>query len=260
MAPSRTHLTAVLQQNFASFGAVADGLSEADWQAPSLCPAWTAQGVVQHVTMIELALLGWRPGDDNPFGKVPAIAAELGELSPTELVARYHEVTAARLAELAKMSDNDFDSPSVTPVGPGTYGRFMAIRAFDVWVHERDIRVPLGLGGDDSGPAAELALDEVHGSLGFIVGKKIGLADGKGIAIEVTGPVQRTLLAKVDGRAARVDELADPDVTLTTDSLTFMLLACGRIDPEVAIADGRITWQGDAELGAHAARHLAFTM
>ena len=260
MAPSRTHLIDVLQHNFASFGAVVDGLSEADWHAQSLCPAWTARGVVQHVTMIEMALLGWRPGDDNPFGKVPAIAAELEALSPTELLARYHEVTAARLAELATMSDDDFDSPSVTPVGPGTYGRFMAIRAFDVWVHERDIRVPLWLSGDDGGAAAELALDEVHGSLGFIVGKKIGLAEGKGIAIELTGPVQRTLLAKVDGRAARVDELPNPDITLTTDSLTFMLLACGRIDPEGPIADGRITWSGDADLGAHAARHLAFTM
>ena len=152
------------------------------------------------------------------------------------------------------MSDDDFDSPSVTPVGPGTYGRFMAIRAFDVWVHERDIRVPLWLSGDDGGAAAELALDEVHGSLGFIVGKKIGLAEGKGIAIELTGPVQRTLLAKVDGRAARVDELPNPDITLTTDSLTFMLLACGRIDPEGPIADGRITWSGDADLGAWIAR------
>lgn len=260
MAPSRTHLIDVLQQNFASFGAVADGLSEASWEAQSLCPAWTAHGVVQHVTMIEVALLGWRPGDDNPFGKMPAIAGELAALSPAALLARYHQVTNLRLAELATMSDEEFDSPSVTPVGPGTYGRFMAIRAFDVWVHERDIRVPLGLAGDDGGAAAEIALDEVHGSLGFIVGKKIGLADGKGIAIELTGPVRRTLLARVDGRAARVDHLPDPDVTLTTDSLTFMLLACGRINPEEPIADGRITWSGDPELGAHAARHLAFTM
>jgi uncharacterized protein (TIGR03083 family) len=260
MAPSRTHLIDVLQQNFESFGATADALSAQQWQAQSLCPAWTMRGVVQHVTMIEVALLGWRAGDDDPFAAMPAIGDELSSLSPAELLTRYREVTAARLAELQAMTDDDFDSPSVTPVGPGTYGRFMAIRAFDVWVHERDIRVPLGIAGDDGGAPAELALDEVHGSLGFIVGKKIGLADGKGIAIELTGPVHRRLLAKVDGRAARVDELANPDVTLTTDSLTFMLLACGRIDPEAAIADGRIGWVGDAGLGAHAARHLAFTM
>jgi predicted lipid carrier protein YhbT len=64
----------------------------------------------------------------------------------------------------------------------------------------------------------------------------------------------------VVGRATVVDELPDPTVTVTTDSLTFMLLACGRIDPEKAISDGRITWSGDENLGTLAARNLRFTM
>jgi hypothetical protein len=136
----------------------------------------------------------------------------------------------------------------------------MAIREFDIWVHERDIRVPLGIPGDDGGPPAEMALDEVHGSIGYIVGKKIGLPDGTGIAIELTGPVHRRILARVDGRATRVDALESPDVTLSMDSLTFMLLACGRIDPQGPIDDGRVTWSGDPELAARAAHNLAFTM
>ncbi|HVC70971.1 MAG TPA: maleylpyruvate isomerase family mycothiol-dependent enzyme [Acidimicrobiales bacterium] len=243
-----------------SFGAVAGRLTPAQWQAPSLCPAWTARGVVVHVTTVETALLGWRPGGDNPFAAMPAIAAELDGIGPDALLARYREVTADRLAELDAMTDEDFDAPSITPVGPGTYGRFMAIRQFDIWVHERDIRVPLGLAGDDDGPAADMALDEVEGSIGYIVGKKIGLPDGKSIAFELTGPVHRRLLAKVDGRASLVEELAAPDVTMSMDSLTFMLLACGRIDPDGPIGDGRLTWSGDPELAAHAAHHLAFTM
>jgi hypothetical protein len=150
--------------------------------------------------------------------------------------------------------------PGPTPVGPANYGRFMDIRVFDNWVHERDIRVPLGIPGDDSGPAAETSLTEVHQSLGYIVGKKIGLEDGKSIAFDLTGPVSRRMLVRVDGRAAVVDELPDPDATVTTDSLTFMLLACGRIDPEDPISDGRITWTGDDEIGARAARNLRFTI
>ncbi|HQY83678.1 MAG TPA: maleylpyruvate isomerase family mycothiol-dependent enzyme [Ilumatobacteraceae bacterium] len=260
MTSNRNQIIDNLRRVFGSFGSVIERLTELQWQAPSLCPAWTVHGVVVHVTAIEAALAGWRPGDEHPFAALPTINGELAALAPAALAERYRAVTSARLAELATMTDDEFDSPSVTPVGPGTYGRFMAIRVFDVWVHERDIRVPLGIDGADDGPSAEMALDEVHGSLGFIVGKKIGLADGKGIAIELTGPVHRRLLAKVDGRATRVDELPAPDITLTTDSLTFMLLACGRIDPETAIADGRITWTGDSTLGAHAARHLAFTM
>jgi hypothetical protein len=136
----------------------------------------------------------------------------------------------------------------------------MDIRMFDNWVHERDIRVPLGIPGDDDGPTGESALDEVHQSLGYIVGKKIGLEDGKSIAFDLTGPVVRRMLVRVDGRAAVVDELPNPDATVTTDSLTFMLLACGRIDPEVPIADGRVTWTGDDEIGGRAARNLRFTI
>jgi uncharacterized protein (TIGR03083 family) len=257
---SRTEILDNLRTVFTSFGSVAERLTPAQWQAQSLCPAWTAQGVVAHVSIIESALLGWRPGDENPFGAMPAIGKELGGLSPEVLLERYRTVTAQRLAELASMTDDEFDAPSITPVGPGTYRRFMTIREFDMWVHERDIRVPLGIPGDDGGPTAEMALDEVHASIGFIVGKKIALPDGKSIAFELTGPVHRRLLAKVDGRASRVDELPSPDVTLSMDSLTFMLLACGRIDPDGPIDDGRVTWSGDAALGAQAARHLAFTM
>lgn len=259
-APTRLQLIDNLRSVFHSFGSVIDGLTEQQWAAQSLCPAWSMKDVVIHTAAIEAALVGWRPGDDNPFARMGALQPELQTLSPAELTARYREVTASRLAELEMMSDDEFVQPSLTPVGPGTYGRFMAIRCFDVWVHERDIRVPLGLEGDDGGPAAELSLDEVHASLGYIVGKKIGLADGKGIAVELTGPVHRRLLAKVEGRATRVEELPSPDVTLTMDSLTFMLLACGRIDPAGPLADGRITVAGDGELGVHAARNLSFTM
>ncbi|MCY7298055.1 MAG: maleylpyruvate isomerase family mycothiol-dependent enzyme [Ilumatobacteraceae bacterium] len=259
-APSRLQLIDNLRSVFQSFGVVVDGLSDGQWRAQSLCPAWTMHDVVVHITAIELALLGWRPGDENPFVRMATIQPELQKLSPSELTRRYHEVTTARIGEMTSMTDEEFAQPSLTPVGPGTYGRFMAIRCFDVWVHERDVRVPLYLDGDDSGSAAELALDEVHASLGYIVGKKIGLAHGQGIAIELTGPVSRRLLAKVDGRAARVDELPSPDITLTMDSLTFMLLACGRIDPEVPLADGRVAVSGDIALGTHAARNLSFTM
>ncbi len=244
-----------------SFGSLIDTLTDEQWNAQSLCPAWTVHGVVVHTTAIESALWGWKPdADDNPFARMQAILPELSAMSPTDLRSRYHEVVAARLREIEAMTDAGFDAPSFTPVGPATYGRFIAVRVFDIWVHEQDIRVPLGAGGDRSGPAAEMALDEVEGSIGYIAGKKIGVPDGGSIAFHVVGPVRRDIFVRVDGRARRVAELLDPDVTITVDSLTFMLLACGRIDPGPAIADGSISWIGDAELGERAARNLAFTM
>jgi uncharacterized protein (TIGR03083 family) len=260
---ARTQTIENLDHCFGSLTEVATHLTADQWSAPSLCPDWTVQGVVAHVAAIEEVLSGWwpeGPTDPPPFASIPPIFTELSTAAPATLVDRLETVFDRRRSELVALDDTGFATPCGTPVGPGTYGRFMEIRVFDCWVHERDIRVPLGLPGDDRGPAAEMALDEVRGSLGYIVGKRMGFPDGTSVAFDLTGPVERRLLVNVDGRATVVDELPDPAVTVTTDSLTFMLLACGRIDPEAAITDGRITWSGDETLGALAARNLRFTM
>jgi hypothetical protein len=95
----------------------------------------------------------------------------------------------------------------------------MAVRVFDFWVHERDITTPLGLPTDDGDARAEMALAEVERSLGYIVGKKIGLPDGSSIVFHLTGPLRRDLYVTVDGRAKVVSHIDHPDVALSTDSV-----------------------------------------
>ena len=100
----------------------------------------------------------------------------------------------------------------------------------------------------------------MENSIGYIVGKKVGLPEGKSLAIRLTGPIEREIDVRVDGRAQRVDHLEHPDATLTTDSTTFIQLACGRIDPQAQIDSGAVSWSGDDEIGDRAARNLRFTM
>jgi hypothetical protein len=69
----------------------------------------------------------------------------------------------------------------------------MAVREFDFWMHERDCRAPLSLPIDNGGAAAEMALNEVHLSIGYIAGKKVGLADGQSIRFAITGGVKRDI-------------------------------------------------------------------
>ena len=147
-------------------------------------------------------------------------------------------------------------------MGVQSYGGFLAIRIFDMWVHVRDCTIPLGRATDDSGPAAEITMNQVEGSMGYIIGKKVGLPDGMSLRADITGPVERQMAVVVDGRAKAVDpgSLDSPDVVLTADSTTFIMLACGRIDPQSKIDDGSISWSGDAHWGEHAARSLRFTM
>lgn len=242
--------------------ALCSDLGAAEWQAQSLCPDWTVRDVVDHVTGIEAVMTGWLPDDDHtppPFEKAAEFLGQPAD-DDAAYVAKVCAVYDRRRHDLAALTDADLRRPSWTPVGPGTYGQFLEIRVFDLWVHERDITRPLGRGTNDAGVAAEIALGQVENSIGYIVGKKVGLPDGKGITFDLTGPLVRQLSVAVDGRAKKVDHLDNPDVTLTTDSTTFIQLACGRIDPQRQIDSGALTWKGDDELGDRAARNLRFTM
>jgi hypothetical protein len=82
------------------------------------------------------------------------------------------------------------------------------------------------------------------------------LPDGSSIVFHLTGPLQRDLYVTVDSRAKVVGHIERPDVELSTDSLTFVQLACGRIDPRAQIDGGLVSWTGNAELGDRAARNL----
>ena len=239
------------------------GLDEAQWQVQSLCPDWTVRGVVDHLTSVEAVLVGWVPEDAAampPFERAGEFLAQTAGLHGAQYLEKVREVFASRRRDLAALSQSDVERPSFTPVGPGTYGKFMAIRVFDFWVHERDITTPLGLSTEDTGVAAEIALAEVEGSLSYIVGKKVGLPDGSSIVFRLTGPIAAEYAVAVDGRAKQVERLHNPDVEVSTDSTTFVQLACGRIDPQGPIDAGTITWTGDSELGERAARNLRYTM
>jgi uncharacterized protein (TIGR03083 family) len=252
-----------LERSYDAIEALCARMDEAEWRVQSLCPEWTARDVVNHLAMMERAMTGWLPSSTEElphFERVFSGDDEVAALSNKAFADLVTEIFAARRDDLARLTAADLDRPSWTPVGVKTFGRFLEIRIFDFWVHERDITTPLGWPTDDTGPGAEIALAEVVGSLGYIVGKRVGLPDGTSIVFHLTGPLKRDLSVVVEGRAKLVDHVDQPDVELTTDFLTFMQLACGRIDPQDQIDAGKVTWIGNDELGDRAARNLSFTM
>ncbi len=255
--------TANLQQCWSSLDNLLSGLDDDQWVTQSLCPDWDIRGVVAHLGGIEYMFSLDEPGawsENLPFDKVGEWLSKIADMSNAEHLAAYRSLIATRTEQLSSLTDEQLALPTLTPVGPGSYGRFLAVRVFDFWVHEQDMRVPLGLPGHEGGDAAEMSIDEIQASLGYIVGKKIGMEDGTSITIELTGPVERVMHVAVTGRATPVDALEDPTVVLRADSTAFALLACGRVDPQGVIDQGRIGWDGDEVWGEKAARNLAFTM
>ncbi len=241
-----------------------------DWRTPTCLPGWDVTANVAHVIGTEKMLMGEQPAapvsvDDvdhvrNDIGAMnEAWVRELGVLSTDELLAEYDRVTAARLAALTEMPQEEWDAESFTPAGPDSYGRFMQIRTFDCWFHEQDVRAALGRPGHTAGPAVAVTLDEITTALGFVVGKRAGVAQGSSVTFELTGSNGRTVHVDVAERARVVDSLeGQASVTVTMSVLTFTRLCGGRTGVDEVRAE--IAVAGDTELAEKILGNLSYTI
>ncbi len=269
----RDTLVAALNDEFDALLELGRDLSPEQWDTPSEVPGWTVKDNFSHVIGTELMLLG-RPdetidvGDPahihNDIGKFNEVAvATRRDRSGQEVLAEFALVAGERKAALAAMTEEDFDAESFTPAGQDTYGRFMQIRVFDCWIHEQDCREALGIPGHQSGPAAEVTLDEMTTAMGFVVGKKAGAAEGQSVRLRLTGPAgesdpMRTIDVRVDGRAAVVHDLDEPTTTITLPMTLWVRYAAGRRSGDPSHPD--VTIEGDGDLGRSVIEHAAYTI
>ncbi len=268
MSYGKDDIVGMLGAEWARLAGLLAELDDAAWSARAL-PGWDVHDVVAHLIGTERTLAGAplpQAGGDaaghvrNDIGRVNELwVSSLRDLPPAAMLAEFRAITGQRLASLTAMSAADFEAPSWTPAGDGTYGRWMRIRVFDCWMHEQDIRAAAGLPGHEAGPVAECSLDEVVGALGYIVGKRGRAPDGSSVLIRLTGPIERELRVVVSGRAKVVDAFdGEPAATMSLSSSLFLRLAGGREDPEAALA--RIQLGGDVALARQLATSLAFTI
>ncbi len=246
---------------FATYLEWVDGFDAEDLATQSLCPEWDVRGVIGHTIGVEALLDGWTPSTETPppFERVSDVDDAIADRDPAAVATEIHRVLASRLDHLRSLPSDASDAPSMTPLGMATYGRFLRVRAFDLWVHAYDIAVPLNRPVTVGPRADAIALDEVASAIGYIVGKKVGLPDGMSAVVHVTGENARDIAAAVvNGKGRPVASVEDPDVEVTADLETFVLLAAGRLDPQERIDADRITWTGDAEWGEQMARNLAY--
>jgi uncharacterized protein (TIGR03083 family) len=247
------------------------GLSEERWRAATPLPGWCVHDVVAHIIGTESVLLGFAPPDaDIDVSTLAHVRNDVGAMnecwvrhlsaeSGSDLYRRFRTVTDDRRKRLADMPDDEWNALTPTAVGPDSYGRFMRVRVFDCWMHEHDIRDALGepaSEADLAGPASRLALDEMAASMGYVVGKLGRAPEGSRVAIELTGPLARTIRVVVDGRARVVDDFGgqDPTATIRLDGLLFTRLAGGRV------ASAPIELSGDEQVGARIVEHLNFVI
>ena len=267
-ASDRETIVAALDAQFDSLVDLGRDLTDAQWETASEVPGWTVKDNFSHIIGTELMLLGRPdadPGIDRPehvkndigaFNEVPVMLRR--NKSGAEVLAEFAMVAGERKAALKAMTDEEFDAESFTPAGQDTYGRFMQIRVFDCWIHEQDCREALGMPGNDSGPAAEVMLDEMTTAMGFVVGKKAGATDGQSVRLQLTGGTKRVIDVRVDGRAGVVHDLDQPTTTITLPVTLWVRYAAGRRPGDPGHAD--VTIEGDQALGESVIRNAAYTI
>jgi uncharacterized protein (TIGR03083 family) len=231
---------AMLEETWASVSEVGHRLTEEQWKSSTDLPGWTVQDNVSHLIGTE-RMLQWLErapqveslGDwvRNDIGKFNEYEVEQRRgLSGAEVLAEFDELSALRSATFRDAAEDYFAQPAMTPVGPGDVGMFLAIRVLDNWMHEQDIRRAVGQPGHLDCAAAAHTVDRLALTIPIVVGKRAQTPEGGAVVVDITGGVERHIVAEVQGGRAAVvaAPTSAPLATVTMDTETFVVLAGGR--------------------------------
>jgi len=234
-----------------------DAAARAPWRHPSVLPGWTVADVVAHVTSIERALQGYQDPAHTPdwaalphakegFGRITEVPVDLRRSrSREEVLAEFDETIAEREVALRALRASN---PGLVMSPLGTMmplDDMIAMRVFDTWVHEQDIRVAVGDLGHLGTAPAHMAAGRMRQALGFVWAKKVDAPIGATLQVAVTGPgveFTDTIVRSEDGKGRPTSPVEDPTAALMMSFPGFVALTCGRGPAEVSVA-------GDQELG-----------
>ncbi|MEU3265061.1 maleylpyruvate isomerase family mycothiol-dependent enzyme [Streptomyces bacillaris] len=246
-------------------------LAEAEWNRRTPCPWWSVRDIVSHVIGMECEMLG----DPRPIHTLPRdlyhVQSDFARYMEMQVDVRRHHTAPEMTSELeyvlirrARHLRNESRAPETTVRAPLGAEQTLEVaynmRAFDLWVHEQDLRAALGQPGNLDSPGALIARDVLLTALPKVVAKDAGAPPNSAVVLDVHGPVEflRTVRVDAEGRGS-IDGSPSlgPAVTLSMDWETYVRLACGRVR-HTAVAD-RIKAEGDQELATAILDHFAVT-
>jgi uncharacterized protein (TIGR03083 family) len=239
---------------------------------PTPCPGWDVFAQVAHVESVEATFLG-EPLPEVAVGERPHVRSDMGRfmeqlvesrrgLGLAELCDRLESVIERR-AERWRTPGLTLDTEEPGPFGMARVADVLAIRCFDIWTHEQDLRETLDRPGGLGSPAASLSLERVYAALGRVVARA-GVPVGEAVVVEVRGPVsgrQAVRVVEVEGRTRGrlVDDVTDADArcVLVLGTREMGRLAAGR----TPMHESEFAWSamGDPDTAAALVHHLGVT-
>ncbi|MFH9420375.1 maleylpyruvate isomerase family mycothiol-dependent enzyme [Streptomyces sp. NPDC017529] len=246
-------------------------LVEGEWNRPTDLPGWSVRDIVSHIIGLESEMLG----DPRPIHSLPRdlyhVRTEFARRMELQVDVRRHHTGPEMTAELeymvirrARSLRNETRDPETvlrTPLGEErTLAYALRQRAFDVWVHEQDLRHALNAPGNLDSPGAQLTRDLLLLALPKVVAKDAGAPADSAVVFDVSGPLEFMRTVRVDAQGnGTVDASVSlgPAVTFSMDWETFWRLACGRVRP-AAVAE-QVKIDGDRALAEAVLAHFAIT-
>jgi uncharacterized protein (TIGR03083 family) len=247
-------------------------LVEGEWNRRTPCPGWSVRDIVSHVIGMDCEMLG----DPRPIHTLPRdlyhVTNDHQRYMEMQVDVRRHHTAPEMTSELEytiirrnRQLRNESRDPGTKVRGPLgvelTLEQAMRNRAFDVWVHEQDLRTALGRPGNLDSPGAHVVRDELLSVLPKVVAEDAQAPRSSAVVFDVHGPVEfiRTVRVDIQGRGTLETAPAlGPAATLTLDWETYVRLACGRVTAEGA-AD-RVKAEGDSQLVSAILRSFAVTV
>ena len=180
-----------------------EGLTPAQWDAPSLCVGWRVRDVVAHLVL---------PERFSPFAGLPGLV---------RAGLRLHRVLHADAVRRGSVPISDLLSSFREAIGRRTVppGRQPENVLVDLVIHLQDIRRPLGLPWSYGSElldtvAGTIHRDKVLGAPKRVAGLRLSATDtgwSAGTGDEVTGSAEALILA-MSGRPATLSFLSGPGV------------------------------------------------
>jgi uncharacterized protein (TIGR03083 family) len=195
----------VIEQERLSLAYLLEGLSEDEWNTPSLCEGWRINDVAAHVALA--------PQPPSPWTMLAEGLRAGGRFHKVnhDFSVRHAEQPGADLVAELRQHASSRRLPKVTNVRN---------ILFDILVHGQDIAIPLGLPREMPKDAARAAVERVW-TMGWPFGAKRALKQFRYVATdvdwtagdgpEVTGPVDALLLL-LTGRPAALPRLSGAGV------------------------------------------------
>lgn len=235
-------------------------LAESEWNWATPCPGWSVRDLVSHVIGLDCEMLG----DPRPIHTLPRdlyhVQNEIQRYMEMQVDVRRHHTAPEMTSELeytiirrSRQLRNETRDPQTMVRGAlGTEETLESAtrrRAFDVWVHEQDLRTTLNKPGNLDSPGALVTRDELLTHLPKVVAKRAAAPANSAVVFDVQGPLEflRTVRIDEEGRGT-IDGAPSlgPAATVSTDWETFFKLACGRV--KLGSVTDRIKAEGDQEL------------